>query len=69
VLNHSDNPTFQLTWQALLWRLLLTLLLLLALAGPGLTLFRSVTSRSSTQTLPRLSQQAEEREWPIESSR
>lgn len=62
MLNSSDNPTFHLTWQALLWRLLLTLLLLLALAGPGLTLFRSVTSRSTTQTLPRLSQQAEEGE-------
>jgi hypothetical protein len=69
VLNRSDNPTFQLTWQALLWRLLLTLLLLLALAGPGLTLFHSVTSRSSTQTLPRLSQQVEDGEWQTEGSK
>jgi hypothetical protein len=51
MLNGSNNPTVQFTWQALLWRLLLTLLLLSALAGPGLTLFRSVTNLSITHKL------------------
>ena len=69
MLNSPSNVTVQLTWQALLWRLLLTLLLLLALAGPGLTLFRSVTNRSGTQTLPRLSQQAEDGELQIGDDR
>jgi hypothetical protein len=69
MLNSPNNVTVQLTWQALLWRLLLTLLLLLALAGPGLTLFRSVTSRSGTQTLPRLGQQAEDGTWQEADSR
>ena len=65
MLNGSNNPTVQFTWQALLWRLLLTLLLLSALAGPGLTLFRSVTSRSEAQTLPPLSQETENGRWKI----
>lgn len=42
--NHATN----FTWQSLLWRLLLTLLLLLALAGPGLTLFERVTSQANS---------------------
>jgi hypothetical protein len=59
MLNSPNNPTVQFTWQALLWRLLLTLLLLSALAGPGLTLFRSATNRSETRALPNLSQEVE----------
>jgi len=43
---------FRPTWQALTWRLILTLLLLLFLAGPGLTAFNSVTTASSANTLP-----------------
>lgn len=62
----SNNSTIQFTWQALLWRLLLTLLLLLALAGPGLTLFRSVTSRSGAQALPTLGQDVEGGRWQTE---
>ena len=69
MLNNPNNPTVQLTWQALLWRLLLTLLLLLALAGPGLTLFRSITNRSGTQTLPGLGQETGEGEWQIGNGR
>ncbi|MBI1881975.1 MAG: hypothetical protein HYR94_27685 [Chloroflexi bacterium] len=66
MLNGSNNSTNQFTWQALLWRLLLTLLLLLALAGPGLTIFRSVTSRSGTQAIPGLSQDPEDSRWQVE---
>ncbi|NJN96172.1 MAG: hypothetical protein HC875_19715 [Anaerolineales bacterium] len=62
----NNHTAVEFTWQALLWRLLLTLLLLLALAGPGLTLFRSVTSRSGTRTLPALSQEAKEGRWQID---
>ena len=69
MLNSPNNATFQFTWQALLWRLLLTLLLLLALAGPGLTIFRSVTNRSETQALPGLSQSSKESRWQPEAER
>jgi hypothetical protein len=69
MLNSPNNPTAQFTWQALLWRLLLTLLLLSALAGPGLTLFRSVTNRSEARTLPRLSQEVERGGWQGEVER
>ena len=60
MLNSSNNSTIEFTWQALLWRLLLTLLLLLALAGPGLTLFRSVTNHSGTKVLPGLSRESDD---------
>ncbi|HXV43424.1 MAG TPA: hypothetical protein VEC96_10195 [Anaerolineae bacterium] len=69
MLNSPNNPTVQFTWQALLWRLLLTLLLLSALAGPGLTLFRSVTDRSETRALPNLSQEVERGGWQGEVER
>ena len=59
MVNNPNNPNFQLTWQAILWRLLLTLLLLLALGGPGFTLFEIVTTRAETRALPELTQPAE----------
>jgi hypothetical protein len=65
----NNHTAVQLSWQALLWRLLLTLLLLLALAGPGLTLFRSVTNGSSARTVPTLGQEAEDGHWQIEAER
>jgi len=67
MLDNPNNSTIQFTWQALLWRLLLTLLLLLALAGPGLTLFRSVTSRA--EALPGLRQDPENSRWQAELER
>lgn len=42
------HHAIHIPWQSLLWRLLLTLLLLLALAGPGLTLFERVTSQANS---------------------
>lgn len=62
----NNHTAVIISWQALLWRLLLTLLLLLALAGPGLTLFRSITSRTGTRTLPAVSQEAKEGHWQID---
>ncbi len=62
----NNRTVVELSWQALLWRLLLTLLLLLALAGPGLTLFRSVTSRTGTRTLPAVSQESKQGHWQID---
>lgn len=59
MINSPNNTTIQFNWLALLWRLLLTLLLLLALAGPGLTIFRSLIDRPGTQALPSLTHQAE----------
>jgi hypothetical protein len=51
--------TTQLSWQAIFWRLLITLLLLLALAGPGLTIFSTVTAKPDAQVLPTLAQDFE----------
>lgn len=56
MVNTPDQPNIQFSWSDLLWRLLVTLLLLLALAGPGLSLFKSVTTRPETSTLPPFSQ-------------
>jgi hypothetical protein len=57
MVNNSNQPamtTVRFTWQALFWRLLVTLLLLLALAGPGLTIFSTVTAKPAAQVLPPL---------------
>jgi len=62
MVNHSNQPvvtTVQLSWQAIFWRLLITLLLLLALAGPGLTIFSTVTAKPETQILPPVAQDVE----------
>ena len=60
MVNSPNKTNIHFTWQALLWRLLLTLLLLLALAGPGLTLFKAITSRPGTRALPALTQQTDD---------
>jgi hypothetical protein len=65
VNSQNQANIHHLTWQALLWRLLLTVLLLLALAGPGLTLFKHVTSRAGARALPALTQPSEQK--PIEN--
>lgn len=69
MLNGSNNPIVQLSWQALLWRLLLTLLLLSALAGPGLTLFRNVTNQAEARALPPLRQEIEASQWMLEAGK
>lgn len=45
---------FRVTWQALTWRLLLTILLLLTLISAGLPIFRTITTLPNTQVLPTL---------------
>lgn len=57
MINSADQTNIQVTWQALLWRVLLTLLLLLALAGPGLNLFSAITAPADSQTVPTFSQE------------
>ena len=55
MVNNSKGTSaanLQLTWQAIFWRLLLTLLLLLALAGPGLAIFDAVTAKPDSRILP-----------------
>jgi hypothetical protein len=57
--NQLDIAHIRFTWQALLWRLLLTGLILLLLAGSRLTIFNSATSRPDTHVLPPASQAIE----------
>jgi hypothetical protein len=54
-LNQCSVGNFQLTWSMILWRLLLTALLLLFLAGFGVTIFNNMTTRPDTRVLPTLS--------------
>lgn len=60
MVNHPNLQTaakYQLSWSAIFWRLLLTLLLLLMLAGPGLSLFSAVTAKPDSRVLPPLAQE------------
>jgi hypothetical protein len=62
MVNHSNQhavTAVQISWQDIFWRLLITLLLLLALAGPGLTIFSAVTAKPEAQVLPTLMQDIE----------
>ncbi len=54
MVNSPQQTNVNFTWQALLWRLLLTGLLLLALTGPGLSLFGQVTASSENNSRPAL---------------
>lgn len=56
MINTTDPSNFQLTWQAMLWRLLVTILLLLALAGFGLTHLDSASPHPQNQGLPPVTQ-------------
>ncbi len=69
VNSQNQANIHHLTWQGLLWRLLLTVVLLLALAGPGLTLFRHATSRAGARALPALTQPNEQSELPLENGK
>ena len=59
MIKAPDQSNIQFRWQAIFWRLLVTLLLLLALADFGLTTFDRITSNPGTQVLPTLSQEAD----------
>lgn len=67
--NDATNLAVNFTWQSLLWRLLLTLLLLLALAGPGLTLFERVTSQTNVPITSPLNYPGEDGNWMIGEGR
>ncbi len=69
MVNSPSHTPVRFTWQSLLWRLLVTILLLLALAGPGLTLFHSATSHSEAPTFPTLNHKAEAGGRMIDSGR
>ncbi len=63
MINNSNQSTvanIQFTWQAILWRLVLTGLLLLFLAGFGLTIFNTMTTRPGAHVLPPLTQEVED---------
>ena len=65
MLNDSKQPppaNIQFAWPDLLWRLVFTLLLLVVLAGFGLTIFKTVTTRSDVRVLPPLTQEVEDAE-------
>jgi hypothetical protein len=55
-LNQSSIVTIQLTWHSILWRLVLTALLLLLLAGSGVTIFKPVMTHPDTRVFPPLTQ-------------
>jgi len=57
---HPSSPTnIQVTWKAILWRLILTALLLLFLLGSNLTIFKSVIDQPDAHVLPSLTHQTE----------
>jgi hypothetical protein len=58
-LNQSSIASMQLTWHSILWRLVLTALLLLILAGSSVTIFNTVTTHPGTRVLPTLTQGAD----------
>jgi len=48
----SSNQSSYFTWHSILWRLLVTAILLLILAGSGLTIFRNISDPPNAQVLP-----------------
>lgn len=49
IIAQQSTQSFQPTWQAFTWRIVLTLMLLILLAGPGVTAFNTALS-STTAT-------------------
>jgi hypothetical protein len=54
MIKSSDQGNTEFTWQSIVWRLFLTALLLIILAGAGVTIFSHVTDQPNTQVLPTL---------------
>jgi hypothetical protein len=59
MVNTSKQNDIQFTWQSIFWRLVVTILLLLALAGFGATILGQLTAQPNAQVLPPLPQQVE----------
>lgn len=58
MVNNPETPQPHFSWQAIGWRLILTILLLAVLAGSSLTVFGSVTTSPDSRVLPTLSYDA-----------
>jgi len=52
-----ETPTYKFSWLDILWRLLLTLLILIALTGFSLTVFNNLTTQPDARVLPTLTQE------------
>jgi len=52
MINQPNYGDIKFTWQGMLWRLVLTVLLLVVLAGSAVTIFQDLTSPPGTQVLP-----------------
>lgn len=61
MINSTNQSSYPFTWQAILWRLLVTALLLLILAGSSLTIFRNITDQPEAQVLPALNYEVDRR--------
>ena len=60
-----QQNNIHLTWHDILWRLLLTVFLLIVLAGSSITIFKSVTSQPASQVLPTLTHEALPANWGV----
>ena len=54
MLNNPNSPQIRFSWQAILWRLALTVLLLAALAASSVTFFGTITNTPDALVLPTL---------------
>lgn len=52
MVHKSSQLVPLITWQAILWRVLLTVILLLILAGPGLVAFEAETHSPTARAVP-----------------
>lgn len=66
MVNSPNQSGIQLTRQAILWRLILTGLLLMVLAGSSLTIFNGITPQPDTRVLPTLPYSADAGGQPLE---
>jgi len=53
---NTPNQADQFSWPDILWRLVITILILVMLAGFSLTIFNNVTAQSDARVLPTLTQ-------------
>ena len=52
-----ETPVYKFSWLDIGWRLLLTLLILVALTGFSLTVFNNLTTQPDARVLPTLTQE------------
>lgn len=56
MINTPEHSNTQFSWPDILWRLLLTILILILLTGFSLTVFGHLTSQPDSRALPTLTQ-------------